>query len=148
MRIPELNGFSIPVALADRLAELSLFPDRAERIEYLIEISRKYDAQSAILVPRDDSHRVPGCESEVFVDVVSDPVGGLKFLFAVDNPQGLSAMALAVILSSGLEGAKKEEILAVSEDIVFQIFGNELSMGKSLGLTNMVRMVKHLATNR
>ena len=76
---------------------------------------------------------MPGCESEVYV--TAGPT------IAVDNPQGVSAMALAVILQT----ASKEELRDASEDIVYRIFGNELSMGKSMGLTGMVRMAKTLA---
>ena len=128
-----------------QLEEIALFPDRAERIDYLIEISRKFDSKIGKTIPRDDAHRVPGCESEVFIDVVRNDTGQLQFLFAVDNPQGLSAMALAAILTDGLQDASPEEIQAIPEDIVLKIFGSELSMGKSLGLTNMVRIIKHHA---
>jgi cysteine desulfuration protein SufE len=83
---------------------------------------------------------VPGCESEVYVAQVNGEIR-----IAVDNPQGISAMALAVILQHSLTGASRAEIEAVPEDVVYQIFGKELSMGKSMGLTGMVRMVKGLA---
>jgi cysteine desulfuration protein SufE len=134
---------SIPARLQEILDELKMFPDRAERIDYLIELSHQYNHAIGEDVPRDEAHRVPGCESEVYMDLV-DQRGSKKIRFAVDNPQGLSAMVMTVILSEGLEGATLEEILAVPESMVLDIFGNELSMGKSLGLTNMVRMMKKL----
>lgn len=93
-------------------------------------------------MPRTDACRVPGCESEVFVVAKPLPDGTQKYLFAVDNPQGISAMALARILDEGLSGVPPKEVAQVPEDIVYEIFGKELSMGKSLGLTGMVRMVK------
>ena len=83
---------------------------------------------------------VPGCESEAYI--TGD---GRKFKIAVDNPQGVSAMALAVILDQSLSGEDPASIREVPEDVVYRIFGNELSMGKSMGLTGMVRMVKALA---
>lgn len=54
-------------------------------------------------------------------------------------------MALAKILETGVEGATRAEIAAIDESIVFDIFGRELSMGKSLGLTGMVRMLRDAA---
>ena len=78
------------------------------------------------------------------MDVVHEG-NGLGVHFAVDNPQGISAMALAVILESGVEGASAFEIAQIDENIVFEVFGRELSMGKSLGLTGMVRMLRDAA---
>jgi cysteine desulfuration protein SufE len=54
-------------------------------------------------------------------------------------------MAMASILTAGLENCTAQEINAIDDQIVFEIFGNELSMGKNLGLTNMLRVSKHLA---
>jgi sulfur transfer protein SufE len=38
-----------------------------------------------------------------------------------------------------------EQAIKVNPEIVFQLFGNELSMGKGAGLTSMVNMVQALA---
>ncbi len=54
-------------------------------------------------------------------------------------------MALAAILQDALTGANIEEILGIPDDIIYQIFGRELSMGKSMGLMGMVRMSKSQA---
>jgi cysteine desulfuration protein SufE len=69
----------------------------------------------------------------------------LDFHFAVENPQGISAKALAVLLGDTLSGAPPEQVAAVPQDIVYQVFGSELSMGKSMGLMGMVSMVANLA---
>lgn len=126
----------MPPKLQEILDDLSMFPDRADRIEALIGFSGEYVHPTADEVPRTEAARVPGCESEVFM-VVRDG----RFRFAVDNPQGVSAMALTVILSGGLESRPAD----VPDDLVYEVFGRELSMGKSLGLTNMVRMVREAA---
>jgi cysteine desulfuration protein SufE len=57
-------------------------------------------------------------------------------------------MALAVILSESLSGVPLDEVMAVSADIVYRIFGRELSMGKSLGLMGVVNMVRAAARGR
>ncbi len=133
-----------PAKLQEFLDDLAMFPDRAERIDALISIGQRFKNSGVDEVPRTTETRVPGCESEVYV--ASRPEGqGRKFFFGVDNPQGISAMALAQILDETLSGEPASEIEKVSEDVVYDIFGRELSMGKSLGLTNMVRMVKREA---
>jgi cysteine desulfuration protein SufE len=71
----------------------------------------------------------------------------LKFHFAVENPQGISAKAIAVILDATLSGAPLAQVLNVSPDIVYELFGRELSMGKNMGLTNMLYMCKMAAAN-
>jgi cysteine desulfuration protein SufE len=134
----------IPAKLQEHLDDLAIFTDRQDRIEALIALADDYKHPSATDFVRSEDKKVPGCESEVFIDAV--PFGdSLQYRFAVDNPQGISAMAMATILQDSLSGAKREEIAQVDEGMVLTIFGNELSMGKNLGLTNMVRIVKRLA---
>lgn len=134
----------IPNKLQEQLDTLAMFTDRAERIQALIGIGESYRLPGPDIVPRTQERKIPGCESEVFL--ATAPQGqGLKFQFAVDNPQGISAMALAQILDEGLSGEPLEEVRQVPDEIVYEIFGRELSMGKSLGLTNMVRSVKKAA---
>jgi cysteine desulfuration protein SufE len=133
---------SLPTKLSAFLDDLSIFSDRQDRIDALISIGQAYEMPAD--VPRNESTRVPGCESEVYI--ASRPEGdGLKYLIAVDNPQGISAMALAQILDTTLSGEPLESIKDVPEEVVYTIFGRELSMGKSMGLTNMVRMIKREA---
>lgn len=129
-----------PPAIQEFVDDLTLLPDRADRIQALIDISKSFRPSSRPK-PYDIDHRVPGCESEVYVWV--EP--GLTLDIAVDNPQGISAMALAAVLQLGLEGQSPSAAESIDEELVFTMFGRELSMGKSLGLTNMVRQVKQLA---
>lgn len=135
---------SIPEKLQEQLELLAMFPDRSQRIEALIGIAEQYDQAAAAAFPRTEDRRVPGCESEVFL--CAEPEGeGLNVHFAVDNPQGISAMALAVILQTGVTGAPRTQIAAIGDEVVYEIFGRELSMGKTMGLTGMVRMLRDRA---
>ncbi len=120
---------------------LDLMPERQERIDYLIAVASEFVNPSSEEVPRTAENRVPGCESEAYI--ASEPAAvGRKFRIAVDNPQGISAMAMAVILDQSLSGESPSVVQQVPEDIVYKVFGNELSMGKTMGLLGMVRMVK------
>jgi len=91
---------------------------------------------------------VPACESEAFVWPVEQAGGTLRFYFDVLNPQGLSAMAMAVILHEACSGTPLEQVAAVQPDIVFKLFGKEISMGKGQGLTSMVSVVQYEAKKR
>lgn len=131
----------IPAKLQAVLDDLAMFPDRSERIEALIAYSEEYKLPSQEELVRTPECQVQGCESQVYIG--SRPLGeGLEYVIAVDNPQGISSMALAVILQTGLNGARLEEVAEVPEEVVYEIFGRELSMGKSMGLTGTVSMVK------
>ena len=54
-------------------------------------------------------------------------------------------MATSVILGEMLSGAPLQQIVQVPKDIVYTIFGDELSMGKSMGLMGIVAMVQQYA---
>ncbi len=131
----------LPPKLQEHLDNLALFPDRADRIEALIGLADEYQARAKAEVPRDAQHRVPACESEVYMSAAPFQEG-LRFQFAVDNPQGMSAMAMARILDDSLSGIPVDQVLSVPDDLVYIIFGRELSMGKSAGLMGMVQMVR------
>ncbi|MDI9635602.1 SufE family protein [Kamptonema cortianum] len=135
---------TIPAKLSEFLENIDLVSDRTERIDLLIEFAKEFEPINAneAEVPYPEDHRVPGCESEAFTWTFQNPDGRLRVEFAIQNPQGMSAKALAQILRTTLIGSSPQEILAIPEDIVFKIFGKDISMGKSMGLTNMIGQIK------
>ena len=137
----------VPEKLNQTLDALSMIPDRSERIQLLIDIAERFqDVPPRVATrPFPEEHRVPACESEAFVWAERRPDGNLDFHFAVENPQGISAKAMAVILRDTLSGQPLDQVAAVPQDMVYKVFGNELSMGKSMGLMGMVGMVSTLA---
>jgi cysteine desulfuration protein SufE len=138
---------ALPEKLTDTLETLEMVPDRGERIQLLIDIAGRFEEVPPRLARRPFAaeHQVPACESEAYVFGEERPDGSLDFHFAVENPQGISAKAMAVILGDALSGAPPEQVAEVSQDIVYQVFGRELSMGKSMGLMSMVGMVAAMA---
>ena len=98
--------------------------------------------------PFPEDRRVPRCESDAFVWAIDQPDGTIRFEFAVENPQGLSAKAWAVILDETLSGRPLEEVARASPDSLFGIFGQDLSMGKGQGLLGMLDFVQHEARRR
>lgn len=135
---------ALPAKLADLLATLDLLPDRADRIQLLIDVAERFRGvpEEVAARPYPEAHRVPGCESEAFVWAEPLGDGTFRYRFAVENPQGISAKALAVILEETLSGAPPEEVARVPPDLIYRIFGPELSMGKSMGLMGMIQKVQ------
>jgi cysteine desulfuration protein SufE len=147
---PEPGRPGVPRKLSDLLEALRLVPDRGERIQMLIGIAGRFKRVPASIAspPFPEEHRVPGCESQAYVWAEELPDGTLRFHFAVENPQGISAMATSVILGETLSGAPPEEVARVPREIVYEIFGDELSMGKSMGLMGIVSMVVNFSKRR
>jgi sulfur transfer protein SufE len=69
----------------------------------------------------------------------------MKLYFAVENPSGVSAKALATILDKSLSGLPPADVATVTPDVVEQIFRQNISMGKGLGLMSMVEAVRSTA---
>jgi cysteine desulfuration protein SufE len=139
-----------PERLTKFLRLIGRTQDRQERIQLLIDVARRFRPvpDSVASAPYPEQFKVPGCESQAYVFPQPNEDGTLTFHFAVENPQGISAMAMAVILADALSGAPLERVAAVSPEVVYEIFGRELSMGKSMGLTGMVSLATSFARSR
>ncbi|WP_322796327.1 SufE family protein [Tepidiforma sp.] len=124
--------------------------DRTERIDLLIGYADRFKEVPPTIATRPfpEEHHVQKCESDAYVWAEDLPDGTLKFHFAVENPQGLSAKAWAVILDETLSGQPLEQVAAVPCDSVFTVFGKEVSMGKGMGLMGIVDMVTAFARQR
>ena len=135
------------VKLQEIIDNLKLLPERDDRIQMLISLAERFQQVPEAVAERPfpEANRVPSCESEAFVFPVRQDDGTFKFHFAVDNPQGVSAMATAAILDQAFSGAPLQEVAQLREDVIYDIFGRELSMGKSMGLMCMVGMVQKAA---
>ena len=123
------------------------FPDPADRTDVLLSYADQFKDVPADVArrPFDDASKVPQCESDAHAWAVVRPDGTLKLHFAVENPSGVSAKALATILDKTLSGLPAPEIATVSTDIVERIFRRNISMGKGIGLMSMVEAVRALA---
>lgn len=141
-----MNETPLPAPLADAIADFE-FVDRSLRAEMLIEYADRFrDVDSAVATrPFDERRRAPRCESDAFVFPVDRADGTLDFHFAVENPQGLSAKAWAVILAETCSGQPLEQVASIPQDVIFRLFGRDLSMGKGQGLIGMLDLVQHAA---
>ncbi|MEP6872254.1 MAG: SufE family protein [Anaerolineaceae bacterium] len=139
----------VPRAFQDVLNDFADL-DRSERAELLIEFADEFNEVPGSIAKRPfaEENHVQRCESEAYVFPEELPDGTLKFHFAVENPQGLSAKAWSVILDETLSGKPLEEVAAVSPEAVLTVFGKDLSMGKGQGLMGITDMVTHAAKRR
>ena len=129
------------------LETFALFSDPADRTELLLSYADQFKPVPPEIATRPfaKDHLVPACESEAYVWANRQPNGTLKLYFAVENPAGISAKALAAILDRSLSGLPASEIATITPDIVEQIFRQNISMGKGMGLMSMVEAVRSLA---
>jgi len=142
----------MPEKLAEVVDDMESITDRRERADLLIEMADRFDEvkvpPTLAVKPYDERHKAPACESDAYVWAVDQPDGTLKYYFDVLNPQGLSAMAMSVILGETVSGQPLEQVIGVSDDVVFKIFGKELSMGKGAGLMGILSLVRAEARRR
>jgi len=121
--------------------------DPADRTSMLLSYADQFKEVPASIATRPfpKSHQIPQCESDAYAWAQKLPDGTLKLYFAVENPSGISAKALAAILDRTLSGLPASDIATITPDIVEKIFRQNISMGKGMGLMSMVEAVRSLA---
>lgn len=126
------------------------FADRTERIDMLIEYADRFQEVPSDVAERPfgEEHHVQKCESDAYVWAEDLPDGTLKYYFAVENPQGISAKAWSVIMDDTMSGAPLDVVASTPCDVVFTVFGKEVSMGKGMGLMGITDMVTAYAKQK
>jgi cysteine desulfuration protein SufE len=139
----------LPGPLEELITDLD-HADRSLRADMLIEYADRFTEVPPTVArrPYPDANRAPRCESEAYVFATDREDGTLRFWFAVENPQGISAKAWAAILDESLSGQPLELVAQIPQDVLFRIFGRGLSMGKGQGLIGMLDLVQHEARAR
>jgi len=137
----------LPAKLQAVLETFDDFPDPVDRTNLLLDYADAFKEVPPTIAKRPFTKEclIPHCESEAYAWAVMQPDGTMALYFAVENPAGISAKALATILQKTLSGLRPAEIAAVTPDIVERIFRQNISMGKGMGLMSMVEMVRTLA---
>ena len=97
----------MPQKLDELLAMFDMFPDPSDRTGLLLSYSDQFREVPAEIATRpfDKSHQIPQCESDAYVWARKLPDDTLKLYFAVENPSGVSARALAAILDRTSPGS-------------------------------------------
>ena len=141
-----MDPFVIPeeASAAEAIAaigeELAVFDDWMERYHYIIELGRKLPAFPEAW--SDDAHRVPGCQSRVWMEAVARD-GGLFFAGASDAAIVSGLVALLLRVYSGRSAA---EIVA-TDPVFLKDLGllEALSTNRGNGIAAMARKVREVA---
>jgi sulfur transfer protein SufE len=133
-----------PEKLQEYVDLFTSIQDRGERIELVAGLADRYHPvpESIAKRPYPLERRVEACESEVYFWAKESPEKRLEFYFAVENPQGVAAMATVAVLEETLSNAPLGEILNVDPEVVLTFFGQELSTRKRVGLMQIVRKIQ------
>lgn len=137
-----------PTKLSALIDELSMIDDNELRADLLIEFAEKFKSAptNVAVEPYPEENKVPACESDAYIWVTKGDDGKKLYPhFIVKNPQGISAKAMAAVMTEALEGEELSAYRELNDSIVDKIFGRTISMGKGQGLMGMVRLVKFLA---
>lgn len=106
----------MPPAL-DEIVEELRDADRQERIELLIDMAKRLPPLPDRLAHfKDEAHRVPECQSPVFL-VVEKEADRIR-LFADAPIEAPTVRGFVALLVEGLDGATAEEIAAVPSDLI------------------------------
>src|SRR5690348_15647120 len=110
----------VPSKLQDVLDLFATFDDPSDRTNLLLSYADQFREVPSTVASRPfgQEHLVPHCESEAYVWALKQSDGTLKLHFAVENPSGVSARALAAILDKTLSGLAPAEIATITPDIV------------------------------
>jgi cysteine desulfuration protein SufE len=131
---------SAKAAIAAIAEDLDLFDDWMDRYQFIIEMGRKLPSFPDSWA--DDAHRVPGCQSKVWMEAIHRD-GKLYFAGMSDAAivSGLIALLLRVY-----SGRSPEEILATSPAFLRELGLLEaLSTNRGNGIAAMARKVREVA---
>ncbi len=128
---------SAAAAIADIRDSLDVFDDWMDRYQFIIELGRKLPAFPEIW--RDDAHRVPGCQSQVWLQARMED-GRLLLAGASDAAivSGLVALLLRVY-----SGRPPKEILATSPAFLTELgLIGALSTNRGNGVSSMAESIQ------
>jgi cysteine desulfuration protein SufE len=121
--------------------ELDVFDDWMERYQFIIELGRKLPPFPEALM--DDAHRVPGCQSRVWMDATIRS-GALFFAGASDAAIVSGLVALLLRVYSGRPPAE----IAATDPVFLKNLGllEALSTNRGNGIAAMARKIREVAT--
>ena len=117
--------------------DLALFDDWMERYQYIIELGRNLPTFPDTWA--DDAHRVPGCQSKVWMELVERD-GKLFFAGASDAAIVAGLVALLLRVYSGRDRAE----IAATDPVFLKDLGllEALSTNRGNGIAAMARKIR------
>ncbi len=127
-------------AIAGIADELSVFDDWMDRYQYIIELGRKLPPFPEAWA--DDTHRVPGCQSRVWME--AEPRDGRIYLAGASDAAIVSGLvALLLRVYSGRTPAE----IAATDPVFLKDLGliEALSTNRGNGIASMARKIREIA---
>lgn len=120
--------------------------DRATRLEALLDFAQKLPPLPAERELARESHRVPECQTPVFLWVDIED-GAVKISAEVPR-ESPTVRGFVSLLVHGLAGATPGEVAALPDDLLHS-FGLDEALGmlRTQGLTAIVRRIKRAAAS-
>ncbi len=134
---PEPTAAAAVAAIAE---ELDVFDDWMDRYQFIIDMGRALPEFPAAWM--DDSHRVPGCQSKVWMEASRD--GGRLMLAGASDAAIVSG--LVALLLRVYSGRPPAEILS-TDPVFLKDLGllEALSTNRGNGIASMARAIRELA---
>ncbi|GCE83237.1 SufE family protein [Komagataeibacter diospyri] len=127
-------------AIAEIGEELALFDDWMQRYQYIIELGRKLPPFPTEW--QDDAHRVPGCQSQVWMEV--QPHDGLLYLAGASDAAIVSG--LVALLLRVYSGRSRDEILNTDPQFLRDLgLVQALSTNRGNGVEAMAQAIRKAA---
>ena len=129
-------------AIAAIAEELDVFDDWMDRYQYIIELGRKLPPFPEAWM--DDSHRVPGCQSKVWME--AEQRGDRLFLAGASDAAIVSGVV--ALLLRVYSGRTPEEIIA-TDPVFLKDLGliEALSTNRGNGIAAMARKIRDAAAS-
>jgi cysteine desulfuration protein SufE len=131
---------SAQAAIAAIAEELDVFDDWMDRYQFIIDMGRALPAFPETFM--DDAHRVPGCQSKVWMDAATE---GDVLMFAGASDAAIVSGLVALLLRV-YSGRKPAEILA-TDPVFLKDLGllEALSTNRGNGIASMARAIRERA---
>ncbi len=124
-------------AIAEIREELDVFDDWMDRYQFIIELGRKLPPYPAKL--RDDAHRVPGCQSQVWLEA---ELRDGKLMLAGASDAAIVSGLVALLLSV-YSGRQPAEILATDPAFLTELgLIAALSTNRGNGVASMAQAIQ------
>ena len=140
------SAFAVPIEDSARAAiqaiadDLDVFDDWMDRYEFIIDLGRRLPAFPAAWM--DDAHRVPGCQSQVWMQAARD---GDRLMLAGASDAAIVSGLVALLLRV-YSGRTPAEILA-TDPVFLKDLGliEALSTNRGNGIASMARAIRERA---
>jgi cysteine desulfuration protein SufE len=140
------SAFAVPIEESARAAiqaiadDLDVFDDWMDRYEFIIDLGRRLPAFPAVWM--DDAHRVPGCQSQVWMQATRD---GDRLMLAGASDAAIVSGLVALLLRV-YSGRTPAEILA-TDPVFLKELGliEALSTNRGNGIASMARAIRERA---